>query len=236
MGNLGYLDLQNIVSLKYDRDFQCIGVCEAITCRCSKIKKIEIESVDIPKLSEIIYNIYFDNSDRSIRDLKLSDLLNNITKSLNMYTIDRILRINKIWEKSSLDISLMQGYYGEEINDVVINDEKIKTIKKQLNKAFSLENITDRINYLLELEYGYVLPKLIGKNYKIKKVDKGEIKTLSEEHYDKSNKKYLIHYDDINYNGIKGIAIKENGYYRLIDGHHRYSMTNNKKIKMIIAS
>jgi hypothetical protein len=85
------------------------------------------------------------------------------------------------------------------------------------------------------LEYGNILPALQGLQYSLETVERDSIIFGSDEHYRKVNTKSLGHYSDKNYNGIRGIALVKDGKFRLIDGYHRSSTSENIKIQLLIA-
>ena len=85
------------------------------------------------------------------------------------------------------------------------------------------------------LEYGSILPALQGRQYSIETVERDSIIFGSDEHYRKVNTESLDHYSDKNYTGIRGIALVKDGRFRLIDGYHRSSTSENIKIQLLIA-
>ena len=85
------------------------------------------------------------------------------------------------------------------------------------------------------LEYGNVLPALQGRQYSIESVERDSIIFGSDEHYRKVNSKNLEHYSDKTYHGIRGIALVKDDKFRLIDGYHRSSTSENIKIQLLIA-
>jgi hypothetical protein len=86
------------------------------------------------------------------------------------------------------------------------------------------------------LEYGSILPKLQGLTYSIETVERDSIIFSSDPHFRKVNLKKLEHYSDKIYSGIRGIALLKNNKYRLIDGYHRCSTSENRTIKLLIAN
>jgi len=71
--------------------------------------------------------------------------------------------------------------------------------------------------------------------YSIQNVERDSIIFGSDEHYRKVNTESIDYYSDKNYTGIRGIALVKDGRFRLIDGYHRSSTSENIKIRLLIA-
>ena len=211
------------------------GCDEEGICRCSIIENAHVVSVNIPNMVNHIFDNYFDNSISSKRNSTINSILGGVSKEIDIYTIDRILRINEAHEPSNWDIQVCSGYYGQEIDGVILEDVVSSKIEKQIDDAFNIIDLTERIEYLLTLEYGNVLPELKGCKYSIEKVERDSIIFGSDSHFRKVNEKKLDHYSDKNYNGIRGIAISKGDRLRLIDGYHRCTTSEDRTVKLLIA-
>ena len=212
----------NGVDIDYSRNYNCHEEGCRDICRCSEIVDIEIKSVDTKVLIDKIYNFYFDNSLETIRDNKISEILWNIGDDINYYTIDRICRYFRIWEK--IEVNKEWGFYGEEIESVKISDPKIVEL---INIALSINDLNGRIEFLLGLEYGSLLPHLEKRDWELSEIDVNDIIIRSESHLESVLKKDLKHYED--YDGIKGVVVLTNdNKWRLIDGYHRISRSSGK--------
>lgn len=211
------------------------GCDEEGICRCSIIENAHVVSVNIPNMVNHIFDNYFDNSISSKRNSTINSILGGVSKEIDIYTIDRILRINGAHEPSNWDIQVCSGYYGQEIDGVILEDVVSSKIEKQIDDAFNIIDLTERIEYLLTLEYGNVLPELKGCKYSIEKVERDSIIFGSDSHFRKVNEKKLDHYSDKNYNGIRGIAISKGDRLRLIDGYHRCTTSEDRTVKLLIA-
>lgn len=213
----------NGVDIDYSRKYNCLEVGCRDICRCSEIVDIKVKSVDTEVLVDEIYNSYFDNSLETKRDSKISEILWNIGDDINYYTIDRICRYFKIWEK--LEVNKEWGFYGEEIQSVKIsNSEKIVEL---INIALSINDLNGRIEFLLGLEYGSLLPHLEKRNWELSEIDVNDIIIRNESHLESVLKKDLKHYED--YDGIKGLVIlTESDKWSLVDGYHRISKSSGK--------
>ena len=217
------------------RDCDAYGCNEEGICRCGTIEDAHVISVNIPNMVNEIYSNYFDDTLASKRNSTINSILGGVSKEIDIYTIDRILRINKAYEPTNWEVQVCGGYYGEEIDDIILDDSTARKIENELDKAFDIIDLTERIEYLLMLEYGEILPILQGRKYSIETHKRDCIIFGSDEHYRKVNTKSLDHYSDKNYTGIRGIALVKDDRYRLIDGYHRSSTSENIKIQLLIA-
>jgi hypothetical protein len=223
------------VNVEYDRENSCEeSGCDTI-CRCSVIVNYRIESINLNSIVERVYSDYFDKSEQTKRDLKLNSILNDIDKTIDLYTIDKILRINRIWDKENWEINIGQSYYGEEVDSATLWKNVAEKIENQLDEAFLIYDLNKRIEYLLYLEYGYLLSELIDKNYKLETVKKEDIIFGSDGHYTKIQTEDLEHYSDKNYSNIRGVVIQKNDKYNLIDGYHRCFSTKKTDVLVLKA-
>jgi hypothetical protein len=228
MINLNHIELyKDGVEVSYTRCYNCEeSGCRDI-CRCSIIINIE-KKVDTNRIIEKIYNLYFDDSLETKRNSKLSELLWNIGDDINFYTIDRISRYFKIWD--NIEVDKTGGFYGEEIESITIsNSEKLVEL---INKGLSINDLNSRVEYLLGLEYGYLLPELENRNWELSEINIDDIEIRNESHLESVSNKVLNHYN--NYKGIMGVVIlTKNDKWRLIDGYHRLSKCKKGKVKVL---
>jgi hypothetical protein len=181
-----------------------------------------------------IHANYFDNTLATKRNSTINNILGGVSKEIDIYTIDRILRINKVYEPTNWEVQVCGGYYGQEIDDIILDDSIARKVEDQLDKAFDIIDLTERIEYLLMLEYGELLPSLQGCKYSVETVERDSIIFGSDEHYRKVNSKNLEHYSDKKYQGIRGIVLVKGDKFRLIDGYHRSSTSENRTIKLLV--
>lgn len=223
------------IDVDFDREHHCEeSGCDSI-CRCSTIVNTKIKSIDINQIVDNIYQIYFKNTKEEKRDSKLNEILNNIDKTINLYTIDRIVRINRLWDKDNWEINVSGGYYGEELDSVILENYIARKIEKNIEDSIELNDLSKRIEFLLHLEYGYILPELIGKNYKVDTINKEDIIFGSDGHYRKIQTENLDHYNDTKYKNIRGIVTSKDDKFKLIDGYHRCFKTDKNQVKVLIA-
>lgn len=223
-----------IYELNFDNDdiYDCQNNgCQDDICRCSVVDNVTIYDVDIPSISKEIYNDIFDNSIATKRNNTINKIVYNIDKEFNLYCIDRIIRHFKLWDKYSWETNIIRGYYGEEVDSIKIEKSIALKIQNNLNDIFSIKDLNSKIEFLIKLEYGYILPELIGCEYKISEINKNDIIYFKKDYLKSCIKE--DYYSDKNYNGIRGIVLPKDDKFRLIDGYHRFLSTDNEKIKMI---
>ena len=228
-------DFKYMISYNYDTEYSCSesGCYDEGICRCRYITNTYINSVDITEISTNIYSEIFDNSISTKRNNSINSLW-GITPEIDKYTIDRILRVNKIWKPEFWIINVAGSYYGQEVDQIVLIEDVVQKLNTQLEVAFEVENLKERIDYLLELENGFVLDDLKEKKYTLSVIDIDDIIFPNTDHKRRVLTEELDHYSDKNYKGIRGIVKKDVMKWKVIDGYHRLSKTENKLIKVLV--
>ena len=228
----------NGVYIDYSYSYNCesYGCDEEGICRCGSIHNESVESVDVSLLVKKIYDDFFAQGKAADRNNVINEVLYGIGKDIDIYTIDRIIRSYKIWESENWDIEIEGGYYGQETGDVTIKESIADKIEEELLTVFSLPTLKEKIEYLLKVEYGKVLPELSNCTYESIVIDKDEVIFGVEKHLNKVMKKDLDFYADRNYSGIRGIVVKSGDKWRIVDGYHRIFTTKWPRLKVLAAS
>ena len=224
------------VDYGYTYDCENYGCDEEGICRCGTINNEHIDSVDVSLIVKRIYDEFFEQGKAANRNNAINEVLYGIGKDIDIYTIDRILRSYKIWENENWNIEVEGGYYGQEAGNVTIKESIADKIDEELWTVFSLPSLKEKIEYLLNVEYGKVLPELSNCNYESIVIDKDNIVFGVEKHLNKVMKKDLDFYADKNYNGIRGIVVKSGDKWRIVDGYHRIFTTKWPKLKVLAAT
>jgi len=230
---------------KYCTDFHYEGFhdCESYgcndegVCRCYKITHAWIESVNINSMTEqIIGSIYDTKSVEYKRDLKLNGILSNVPDDINSYFVNRILTINKVFLPSNWEVTYGPSYYGEEVDDVILNADLFNKIVSDINLLLSLTFLSDKVELILNMEYGYLLPSLIGREYFVQNIYKNQISFGQKEHLNKIQMKSIHYYSDSDYKAkIRGVVIADGNQFKLIDGYHRMAATKKEIVPVIVA-
>jgi hypothetical protein len=229
-------DFKYSVSYNCDTEYSCeeSGCNEEGICRCGYITNTYLKSVDVGSIANNLYSEIFDNSISTKRHNTINSLW-GISEDIEKYTIDRVLRINKIWKPEFWDINVGGGYYGQEVDEVVLIEDMVQKLNTQLEKAFDIDNLTERIEYLLDIENGFILEDIKDKKYVVSVIDIDDIIFTNPDHKRRVLTEELEHYSDRNYKGIRGIVKKDGLKFKLIDGYHRLSKTENKLVKVLVA-
>lgn len=205
-------------------------------CRCYTIDSVDINSVDITNISNSIYNSIFDvKSKQYQRDMSINSILFGYSKEvsaiIDTYCIDRILRVNKLYNTELWKTTWGGNYYGDEVSSVMIEYTTYVNIGDDLDKLFSLSSLEDKIQFLLQKEYGYILDSIKDKEYELKIIDKSDIHFPQDSYHKKIEIEHF--YLDNNYNSIRGVCQFDGKKYKVIDGYHRLTATKEEKIKII---
>jgi hypothetical protein len=224
------------VDYGYTYDCENYGCDEEGICRCGTINNEHIDSVDVSLIVKRIYDEFFEQGKAANRNNAINEVLYGIGKDIDIYTIDRILRSYKIWENDNWNIEVDGGYYGQEAGNVTIKETIADKIDEELWTVFSLPSLKEKIEYLLNVEYGKVLPELSNCNYESIVIDKDDVIFGVEKHLNKVMKKDLDFYSDKNYSGLRGIVVKSGDKWRIVDGYHRIFTTKWPKLKVLAAT
>jgi hypothetical protein len=128
------------------------------------------------------------------------------------------------------------GYYGQEVENFTIKESIADKIEEELLTVFSLPSLKEKVEYLLNVEYGKVLPEIADSSYESIVIAKEDIIFGSKGHLDRVMKKDLDFYSDRNYSGIRGIVKKAGDKWRVIDGYHRIFSTKFPRVKVLLAA
>lgn len=224
-------------------DYSCSerGCDDEGICRCFRISEVEINSINLMSLTTNIFDQLFPNkSDKNhLRDKKINSILFDFDPQnqdiTNRYCIYRILVKHKIYETDKWYASWSGGYYGDEVDDISIEEKHFEPAIKDIEHMISLPSMEEKINFILTLEYGKILDKLIGKKYQIEWVSKGNIVFGQENHLKNVLHKTLDFYSDSLYQLPRGISYFDGEKFRIVDGYHRVSQTKKKEVWLIVA-
>lgn len=231
-------DFSWATKLSYETEHFCdeYGCNEEGICRCSVITNAQVTRVKFSEINQEIFEEYRDNSLLTRRNTKLNSLLYNITYNTDWYTVNRILVVNKLYLPEVWNVDVFDGYYGQEIGEVTINTEVAKKINTEITKALEILDLQKRIEYLLTIEYGGVLPELQNCKWEEIEVERDKLYFGNSRHKDNVLSKELDYYSDSSYKGIRGIVINKFGGYQVIDGYHRCLTSKSPTVKVLRAS
>ena len=187
-------------------------------CRCTVIGGAKVTGVS-----------YYSNCSEFVRTrLSKKDRKDKLT--LLLYT--RLWAILLREPEYEFEVVASPGYYGEEVTDVVLSPSS--EIPKKVSLFNSL-SVREKINYLLTLEYGYLLEEVREvKDWTLQKVRVKEIEAkperlaqVQEEISAQSSYRrfYTVKEPWQRTPVFPGFVLlpSSSGGYRLVDGFHRYA-------------
>jgi hypothetical protein len=219
------------VEYDYNTYYSCeeSGCFSEGICRCGVIENASVTNIDINKLSSYIYGEMVDlKSTSGKRENRLNEIFYG-GETVDMYCIHRILSINKIYDVCKWEVGVEGGYYGQEIGDIFIDNKIFDIFKKQIEQVLEFDNLTDKIKFILELEYGFLLPELKDVEFELIEVSKDMIDLSG------SNQKHIrgisvLPYYLSEYKLPRGVVKKSKDKFKIIDGFHRIvNFLNNMK-------
>lgn len=215
-------NLQYDVEYDYERSAcTCDAYERGDYCRCTTIERAWVESIDIEKVIDKLYTKYCKEH-----------------SEINEYCFDRICSALKIYDKDYYEVESCWGYYGEEVDGVYFENEE--KIFNSYNELLKLDSDIEKIKYVLELEYGYLLDRVsIKTSAKIEVVNTEKVKLPQQEYFMKLSKEVIEDYK--NRKLPVAVCIKEKDRfhdvfdrYILIDGYHRFIANKDKNVNKII--
>lgn len=144
---------------------------------------------------------------------------------ITRYCLHRILIHLKVYLSNSWTYKIGADYYGEEVQMISLNPNIARQVDI-LIESLRLKNITEKLEKILTLEYGHLIPSVRKKKWYVKQVNFDELYFSNEEHLEECKldlekqpdyKKSLETYPY-----PRAITIlNQDGKYKVIDGYHR---------------
>lgn len=215
-------------NLRYEVDYdyersQC--TCDAYErgdyCRCTTIDRAWVESINTKAVIKHLYERHGKES-----------------SEVNEYCFDRICVAFKIYDKDYYTVESCSGYYGEEIGGVYFENEE--KVVEAYNEVLKFSSNIEKIKYVLELEYGYLLDRIACmKAALIEEVSTEKIKLPQKEYFVRLSKEVVEDYKDRKLPIAVCIKNKDRFYdafdtYTLVDGYHRFVANKERRTNKII--
>lgn len=208
-------NLQYNVEYDYERSACTCDAYERLDyCRCTTIERAWVESINVKLIINELYKKYCKEP-----------------SEINEYCFDRICVAMKIYDKDYYEVETCGGYYGEEINGVYFENEE--ELVNAYNELLKLDSDIEKIKYVLELEYGYLIDKVKNTTSAyILNVNTGLIKLPQQEYFMRLSKEVLEDYRDRKL--PVAVCIDEKTKFSLVDGYHRFVANKDKTANKII--
>jgi len=188
-------------------------------CRCSTIGRVDV-TVDVYELAENIATRWFKKH----------------TKAEHMllhYCISRVLTALHLYDSDNWYVHIRQGYYGEEPGSITP-----MTVPLQ-RRIIDLASSPDMLLFALQCEYSFILPELENREWKLQSVPLtnkvGGLVFGSRTQMQKKEYSDTGLYEEELRNGYPaGLALPDNGMFRLIDGYTRCSIAKSMGMKEVL--
>ena len=203
-----------IDDVDYDRT-NCTGECDDY-CRCSSLTNVRLRSLNVASVVEAV-------------------IPKKLRHTITGYCAQRMLRHSGVGDKDNWSVEVRPGYYGQEIDGVLLDRSIAETATDHIKQVLAFRNDALRMEHILKLEYGYLLPSLRQREWTIRKISRGDVVVGQDDHYHrKLDRKLVEGYQDHTF--PVAVCAVIDGVYRLIDGYHRFSSTEGKrKVAVVIA-
>jgi hypothetical protein len=209
-------NLKHYITYDYNTHYHCDDRCSDI-CRCSTISSVRVVAVHVPFLVE--------------------GIVPNAKNKMLRYGVDRILRHHKIYRTDIWDVHVVGGYYGQEIGSVTLDRDVALAVDRDIARYARLSAIKSQTEFLLQLEYGYLLDVLKDRRYRTQTVPLNQVRFGNEDYRKRVDSEMVEHYQSYPY--FVGVVLQEDkNCFRLIDGYHRFTaatFANAKKVDVVVA-
>lgn len=209
---------QRLQELPTDVSFYYCGVDVVYDFDERKITNEKVSSVELSKVFKKVEEIY-------------SDYVGSVS-AIESYCIDRIIRSLEMYNPGNYTIDTWAAYYGDEVKSV--DFIHITELMSRLARLSKLSTNREKMEYILILEYGYLLDVLKDCYWEIRQIKRSDVIQCQDAYIKK------VPFCDFYRNWNLPLCVvtpgSQNGY-RLIDGYHRF--TNNpdlQEISVICAS
>lgn len=137
-----------------------------------------------------------------------------------LYAMERLFILSDLDSKDSAwDISIEDGYYGQELGDCKLQSKLAEKLQAQGLALIGMKR-EERINSVLLEEYGWLLPHVEDVTYSVESISMDLVRpsdTWKRRFSNVDHDKWELQ-DDIP-QGI--VRVVPNGRYKIVDGHHR---------------
>lgn len=220
----------SFIDHSHKTEYLCDMSCEYEgICRCMSIVDPKVNSVDVSRLSNHIYSKMIGKDLVGKRNKKLSNLLYG-GSLIDIYCINRILTKLEIWKNKNWRFIINKSYYGEDISDIKMDPSIYSKILKEIKTVLSIDDLSEKIKYVLKFEYGYLTDELKSGKFELIEINKSDIEWVNEKNFDLTSKKVLNHYRKFEL--PRGVVKKVDDKYQIIDGQHRIYSSPNEKIQV----
>lgn len=190
--------------VNYDYDKDCSGCTDDTYHRHCIIINFHITNVNVPVASKEVWEQA--DPDPILR-----------------YCIDRIITKSELWDSEKWTTSVSQGYYGQELDGVEFTGTT--EVNREIDRIWDL-NSTQKIQAVLEKEYGYLIDRVKNATCaQIRNVKSSVLNFPNQEYSKKLEIEIVESYANSMKKGQYGLPIgifyEVGNKYNVIDGYHR---------------
>jgi hypothetical protein len=208
-------------------DCAAYGCDDEGICRCYVIDEVHLYDINLRKLRNFILK-----SIGMVRGRDLGFAIVDDYNEMNPYCVDRIIHKYKLWTQEAWRVDWGGDYYGESVFSIGIANAD--EIEGHIWAIYTMENDIDKLKYVLNLEYGHILPEIDGSELVLDIVETKDVILSSRNR--KEALYSFIEKDDIygDYDLARAVCYEKNGKFVAVDGYTRMSANKDVVSKIII--
>lgn len=208
----GYSQLNYCCEYDYNSFYECQNgsdCCANDYCRCGVITDARV--------TQVRFDSFMDSL---AKDRNLA--------TLDIYILDRLVRICKLYDPNMWEVNVEAGYYGQEVSGCKTDFNPLINHLTAVNDLSDL----DRVKYVLQAEYGYLTDFVKeSTQFSFKTVKVNRMKLFNENHMRKISKDSIDIYK--NYSLPKAIVRQTDSEFYVIDGYHRVVAAQHQNLQDI---
>lgn len=193
-------------------------------CRCGIVTDTRVRSIPMDRIVEIV------DVRESYKDKRGANRNRAYKLSLiERYCIDRLARVHQLYDTSLYSVSVVGGYYGQEVDGVELDGLVERKFLADVETVMYLPDDISKIKFILKAEYAFVLD-LVKDTNAVRVVKMKDYQHLFK------NVDYALR---VKNNGTNSYDVEEGlprGIVydgRLIDGYHRMASWETGAVKLI---
>jgi hypothetical protein len=194
-------------------------------CRCYTITDVSIYNINLVELRKIIMKRI-----GNVRGKDLSFIIADTDTEMNAYCIDRILSKYKVYTSEAWEAEWNSDYYGESVNSIKLVDSS--EIEKRIHEVIAIDEDIDKLKYVLQMEYGNILPEVDGTELVIETVSATDVVLSSTNRANTLDKSDTTFYEKFDL--PRAVCYEKNGKYVAVDGHTRLTANKKETVKIIV--
>lgn len=233
LGKALRVDFKSRIRFSLQGKCDCDDYCASEgVCRSFQASSVDFSSVDLLSIASDALGVARPSKQHRRAD-RASLLLRGYDSELDVYCLERVLVHAGAYLPSRWEFRLVTGYYGQELDSLRLEDGCIEECVAAYESIVAHEGLGERARALLTLEYGTVLPLLEGCEWSIDTVPRSRVLFPQTRHMERASRGDV--YSERPSGAIMGVCKREGDSYRVVDGYHRLTQTNQEHVTIITA-